>query len=190
MRRGTRGGGRSAAHRLLNPSDALSAVAGYTTSNDMGDYDWVLHRGGQWVKGKAFPDFNPIGRWLWVGRERHPPPESLLTTRVNGAVVQMAQLSDMRHTPPYLVWYVSQFLCLMPGDAINCGTPGGTALAAQNYLQVGDVVEVDISNVGTHCSHCLIRKKESDIRTFNSAASSADGRPVRRGDRRPAMYSY
>ncbi|MBM7460779.1 fumarylacetoacetate hydrolase family protein [Rhodococcus coprophilus] len=144
-----------AAHRLLNPSDALSAVAGYTTSNDMGDYDWVLHRGGQWVKGKAFPDFNPIGRWLRVGRKRHPPPESLLTTRVNGAVVQMAQLSDMRYTPPYLVWYVSQFLCLMPGDVINCGTPGGTALATQNYLQVGDVVEVDISNVGTHCTRIV-----------------------------------
>ncbi|WP_071936739.1 MULTISPECIES: fumarylacetoacetate hydrolase family protein [unclassified Rhodococcus (in: high G+C Gram-positive bacteria)] len=139
-----------AAHRLVDPSDALSVIAGYTTSNDMGDYDWVLHRGGQWVKGKAFPQFNPIGRWLRVGLECHPSSESLLTTRVNGAVVQMAPLADMRLTPPYLVWYVSQFLCLAPGDVINCGTPGGTALSTGRYLQVGDVAEVDISSLGGH----------------------------------------
>lgn len=140
--------GRSA-HQLPDEESSLAVISGYTTSNDLGDYDWTLNRGGQWVKGKAFPDFNPIGTWIRVGRDCHPPQDSFLTTRVNGAIVQRAPLSSMLHAPQYLVWYISQFFCLEPGDVINCGTPGGTALAAGQFLQVGDLVDVSVSGLNT-----------------------------------------
>lgn len=137
------------AHRLPDPEAATRVVAGYTTSNDLGDCDWLLKRGGQWVKGKAFAGFNPLGEWLLVGRNRHPAPASTLTTMVNGHVVQRASLAEMSWSPAELVSYISQFLHLAPGDVINCGTPSGTALATGDYLTVGDRVTVTVSGVGT-----------------------------------------
>ncbi|HEY6793170.1 MAG TPA: fumarylacetoacetate hydrolase family protein [Kineosporiaceae bacterium] len=137
-----------AAHRLPDPDAAAAVVAGYAPSNDLGDCDWLLHRGGQWVKGKAFPGFNPLGRWLLVGHARHPGPAVTLVTRVNGRLVQRAALREMTWSPAHLVWYTSQFLCLAPGDVLNCGTPAGTALATGAYLRPGDRVEVTVDGVG------------------------------------------
>lgn len=136
------------AHQLPTPDDAADLIAGYTTANDLGDCDWLLRRGGQWVKGKAFPRFTPIGDWLLVGRGCRPGPDASITTRVNGRPVQQARLDEMRWGPEHLVWYVSQFLCLQAGDIVSCGTPGGTALASGNYLLPGDQVEVSIDTVG------------------------------------------
>jgi 2-keto-4-pentenoate hydratase/2-oxohepta-3-ene-1,7-dioic acid hydratase in catechol pathway len=50
----------------------------------------------------------------------------------------------------HLVWYISQFLVLHPGDVINTGTPSGVALGRPDhpYLKVGDVVELEIEGLG------------------------------------------
>jgi 2-keto-4-pentenoate hydratase/2-oxohepta-3-ene-1,7-dioic acid hydratase in catechol pathway len=137
------------AYRLPDTHHAAGCIAGYTTSNDVGDLDWMLNRGGQWVKGKAFPGFNPVGTWLLVGRDRHPLGSTTITTTVNGRVAQHAAVSDMIFGPARLVWYISQFLQLVPGDVINCGTPAGTALDGSGYLRPGDEVTVTIAEVGS-----------------------------------------
>jgi 2-keto-4-pentenoate hydratase/2-oxohepta-3-ene-1,7-dioic acid hydratase in catechol pathway len=51
---------------------------------------------------------------------------------------------------PHLIWYLSQFLVLEPGDLINTGTPAGVAMGRtpQSYLRAGDTVELSIDGLG------------------------------------------
>ena len=51
----------------------------------------------------------------------------------------------------YLIWYLSQFLVLEAGDLINTGTPPGVGMGMtpQTFLQVGDVMELGIDQLGT-----------------------------------------
>jgi 2-keto-4-pentenoate hydratase/2-oxohepta-3-ene-1,7-dioic acid hydratase in catechol pathway len=73
-----------------------------------------------------------------------------LRLRVNGELRQDGNTRDMIFGPDHLVWYLSQFMVLRPGDVINTGTPAGVAMAlpGQPYLRAGDVVEVEIDQLG------------------------------------------
>ena len=74
-----------------------------------------------------------------------------LRLSVNGAVRQDSSTSKMVFGVHYLVWYISQFMTLYPGDVINTGTPAGVALgdpARRPYLRAGDVVELEIDGLG------------------------------------------
>jgi 2-keto-4-pentenoate hydratase/2-oxohepta-3-ene-1,7-dioic acid hydratase in catechol pathway len=72
-----------------------------------------------------------------------PYDDLLLQTRLNGAVVQSQRTKDLIFDVAAIVSYVSQYVTLMPGDVIYTGTPGTT-----KAMKVGDVVEVEIENVG------------------------------------------
>jgi 2-keto-4-pentenoate hydratase/2-oxohepta-3-ene-1,7-dioic acid hydratase in catechol pathway len=69
---------------------------------------------------------------------------------VNGELRQNGNTRNMVFDVAYLVWYLSQFLVLRPGDVINTGTPSGVALGLTDhpYLRSGDVVEVEIDGLG------------------------------------------
>jgi 2-keto-4-pentenoate hydratase/2-oxohepta-3-ene-1,7-dioic acid hydratase in catechol pathway len=138
------------ARYLGSPDDAAGLVAGYTISNDVSEREFQIERGGQWDKGKNCETFNPLGPWIRTADEV-PDPQALgLRLWVNGDQRQDGRTEDMIFGVHHLVWYLSQFMVLRPGDVINTGTPAGVAMgrAGTPYLRAGDVVEVEIDGLG------------------------------------------
>jgi 2-keto-4-pentenoate hydratase/2-oxohepta-3-ene-1,7-dioic acid hydratase in catechol pathway len=137
--------------RYLDPDDdALAYVAGYTISDDVSERAFQLERGGQWDKGKNCEGFNPLGPWF-VTADDVPDPQALdLRLTVNGEVRQQSNTSDMIFPVRHLVWYISQFMTLLPGDIINTGTPAGVGAGFEppRFLRDGDVVELSITGLG------------------------------------------
>jgi 2-keto-4-pentenoate hydratase/2-oxohepta-3-ene-1,7-dioic acid hydratase in catechol pathway len=142
--------GRTARY-LGSPDEASDCVGGYTISHDVSEREFQLERGGQWDKGKSCETFNPLGPWL-VTPDEVPEPQSLaMRLAVNGVSRQRGNTADMVFSVPYLIWYLSQFMVLYPGDLINTGTPAGVALGlpGKPYLRPGDVVELAIDGLGS-----------------------------------------
>jgi 2-keto-4-pentenoate hydratase/2-oxohepta-3-ene-1,7-dioic acid hydratase in catechol pathway len=138
------------ARYLADPSLADEHVAGYCVSNDVSEREFQLERGGQWDKGKSCETFNPLGPWLVTPEEVGDPWRLQLTARVDGELRQDGCTKDMAFGVDYLVWYLSQFMVLEPGDLINTGTPAGVGLGMNppRYLRAGSVVELEISGLG------------------------------------------
>lgn len=134
---------------LTSIDDALEHVAGYVVSHDVSERAWQLDEsGGQWSKGKTAATFNPLGPAL-VPADRVDPQALRLWSSVNGEARQDSSTADMIFSVAYLVWHLSQYMVLDPGDLINTGTPQGVALSGRfPYLRVGDVVELGISGLG------------------------------------------
>ena len=136
---------------LDSPEHAAGVIAGYAISNDVSERTFQIERGGQWDKGKNCATFNPLGPWLVTADEVPDPQQLGLRLWVNGAVRQDSNTSKMVFGVHYLVWYISQFMTLYPGDVINTGTPAGVALGDPDrrpYLRAGDVVELEIDGLG------------------------------------------
>lgn len=135
---------------LPDRESALRCVAGYCVSNDVSERAFQLERGGQWDKGKSCETFQPLGPWL-VPADQIPDPQALsLRLSVNGVMRQDGSTADMIFGVDHLIWYLSQFMVLEPGDVINTGTPAGVALGLPDkpYLRDGDVVELEIEGLG------------------------------------------
>ena len=139
------------ARYLDSPEQARGHVLGYAVSHDVSEREFQLERAGQWDKGKSCETFNPFGPWL-VTADEVPDPQALgLRLSVNGTLRQDGSTADMAFGVDHVVWYVSQFMVLEPGDVINTGTPAGVALGQpdpQPYLRAGDVVELEIDGLG------------------------------------------
>jgi 2-keto-4-pentenoate hydratase/2-oxohepta-3-ene-1,7-dioic acid hydratase in catechol pathway len=135
---------------LDSPDDALAAVAGYVVSHDVSERAFQLEMSPQWDLGKSCETFNPLGPWL-VTRDEVPDPQQLgLRLAVNGEQRQNGCSGNMIFGVSYLIWYLSQYMVLEPGDLINTGTPAGVALGlpGQPYLQPGDRVRLEIDGLG------------------------------------------
>ncbi|GAA2879748.1 fumarylacetoacetate hydrolase family protein [Streptosporangium fragile] len=138
------------ARYLASPDEALAHVAGYAVANDVSERDFQLaESGGQWSKGKSCETFNPLGPWLVTPDEVGDPQKLGLRSWVNGEPRQDSTTADMIFDVAYLIWHLSQFTVLDPGDVINTGTPQGVALSGRfPYLAPGDVMEVEIDGLG------------------------------------------
>ena len=126
----------------ISVDQARAAVLGVTCGNDVSERDW---QGGpakdlQWWRAKGADTFAPLGPWVVTGIDYG---KLLLTTRVNGNVVQQQYTSDLLFDVPAIVSFISQWVTLEPGDLIYTGTPGSTS-----KLNPGDVVEVEIEGIG------------------------------------------
>ena len=140
---------------LADEEEAAGCIAGYTVSHDVSEREFQLERGGQWDKGKSCETFNPLGPHL-VPASAVPDPQALsLSLSVNGEERQKGSTADMIFGVHHLVWYLSQFLVLRPGDLINTGTPAGVALGrpGEPYLRAGDVVELEVTGLGVARQH-------------------------------------
>ena len=129
----------SRARYLDSPEEALDYVAGYTISNDVSERAFQIEEsGGQWSKGKCCETFNPLGPYL-VPADECPDAQALrLRSWVNGEPRQDSNTADMIFSVAYLVWHLSQYLVLDPGDIVNTGTPQGVALSGRfPYLATG-----------------------------------------------------
>lgn len=134
---------------LDTPEQAWESVAGYVLANDVSERHLQLEAsGGQWSKGKCAPTFTPLGPWLVTPDELSPAG---LTARsfVNGEPRQHSTTADMIFSVDTLIFELSQFMSLEPGDLILTGTPEGVALSGRfPYLRAGDIVEVQIDELG------------------------------------------
>ena len=136
--------------RNITLADALEHVAGYACFNDATARDWQRHTH-QWTPGKNFPLTGPFGPFM-ASRKAIPDVNQLvLETRLNGEVMQHAPLSDLIFTLPVIIEYISGFTPLSPGDVIATGTPGGVGDRREPpvYMHAGDVIEVEITGLGT-----------------------------------------
>lgn len=148
--------GRHASY-IDNPADALDYVAGYAVSNDVSEREFQMERGGQWDKGKSCDTFNPFGPWIVTADELGDPQTMNMWLDVDGQREQSGHTSDMIFNVDHIVWYVSQFMTLEPGDIINTGTPSGVGLGKQppRYLDVGQEMRVGIDGLGEQCVHTV-----------------------------------
>lgn len=136
--------------RYLQSSEAAAEViAGYTVSNDVSERAFQAEiSGGQWSKGKCCETFNPMGPWLVPAVEINPQ-RLRLRSFVNGEPRQDSSTADMIFPVHHLVWDLSQYMVLEPGDVINTGTPEGVAFSGRfPYLADGDVIDMDIEHLG------------------------------------------
>src|SRR6202012_4166542 len=104
------------ARYLDSPTDALDYVAGFAISNDVSEREFQLERGGQWDKGKNCETFNPLGPWIRTADEGAAPQALALRLWVNGELRQEGNTKDMIFGVNHIIWYLSQFMVLRPGD--------------------------------------------------------------------------
>jgi acylpyruvate hydrolase len=135
--------------RCVSEEEAQACVTGYTIFNDVSARDYQK-RTSQWLLGKSFDTFGPMGPAL-VTADEIPDPHSLgLELTVNGTPRQGANTRDLIFRVPFLVSYLSMVMTLEPGDVIATGTPAKLPEAAnpQRFLQAGDLVRITIEKLG------------------------------------------
>ena len=134
---------------LKSESEARSHILGYSISQDVSERHWQIERAGQWVKGKSFPTFNPMGPAI-VTEDEFKPDDVRLYCTVDGDKRQDSRTSDLIYGIDHIVWYLSQFMELFPGDIINSGTPEGVGMGFKptKYLTRGQDVITGIEGLG------------------------------------------
>jgi 2-keto-4-pentenoate hydratase/2-oxohepta-3-ene-1,7-dioic acid hydratase in catechol pathway len=133
----------------VSEQEALQYVAGYSIMNDVSARDLQMQTS-QYMAGKALDTFAPMGPGMVMASDIPNPQTLLLTTRVNGQVVQRASTANMIFSVATIVSFLSSLMTLEPGDIIATGTPSGVGFkrTPQLFLQDGDVVEVEIEGIG------------------------------------------
>ena len=138
------------ARYLADEEAAMAVIAGYAIANDVSERAFQLERAGQWVKGKSCETFNPLGPWVLPAADVPDVQALRLELSVNGDRKQSGTTADMVFPVSHIVWYISQFMVLEPGDVVNTGTPWGVGmgLEPQQFLRCGDVLELQIDGLG------------------------------------------
>ena len=134
---------------LSDAFEARAHIAGFTISNDVSERSYQLEQsGGQWSKGKSCESFNPLGPFL-VPASDVAYDQLRLSSMVNGEPRQSSSTADLIFPVDFLVWHLSQFMVLEPGDIVNTGTPEGVALSGRfPYLKYGDRMTMSVEGLG------------------------------------------
>lgn len=134
---------------LESKESARVHIGGFVVVDDLSERDFQLNvSGGQWSKGKSSPGFCPTGPFL-VTPDEVDAGNLRLRSWVNGEPRQDSSTADMIFDVETIVWNLSQYMVLEPGDLICTGTPEGVALSGRfPYLRAGDVVEIEIQGLG------------------------------------------
>jgi len=138
--------------RRIPRERALDHVGGYAVGHDVSARDWQLHKPGrQWMAGKTFDTFAPVGPAV-VSPDEVPDPHALgIRLRLNGRTLQDSSTGELIFRVDELIAYLSRIFTLEPGDLIFTGTPPGVGMARTPpvWLRPGDVVEVEVDGLGT-----------------------------------------
>lgn len=133
----------------IAPEDAYDCIAGYTIVNDVSARD-VQFSDEQWVRGKSFDSFCPIGPYLVTTDEINDPHQLDIRCWVNGELVQDSNTDQMIFKIPEAIAFITKTCTLLPGDILCTGTPNGVGVSRepQLFLKPGDTVEIEIENLG------------------------------------------
>lgn len=138
--------------RRIKREHAYEHVAGYAVGHDVSARDWQLGKPGkQWMAGKTFDTFAPIGPVLVTPDEVGDPHNLGIRLRLNGQTMQDSSTAQLIFKVDEIIAYLSTIFTLEPGDLIFTGTPPGVGMARKPpvWLKAGDVVEVEIDKLGT-----------------------------------------
>lgn len=136
----------------VRKDDALNYVAGYTIANDVSARTWQMKAGGhQWVRGKSFDTFCPLGPFMVTPDELSDPDHLALRCSLNGEIMQQGDTSDMIFPVGALIEYLSTDTTLLPGTLILTGTPSGVGFMRSPplFLKPGDTLDLTIQEIGT-----------------------------------------
>jgi len=135
--------------RHIPAASALDHVFGYTIVNDVSARDYQMATS-QWLMGKTFDTFAPMGPWI-VTRDEIADPHSLdLTLEIGGEILQHSNTRELVFGVPALIEFISSVVTLEPGDVVATGTPAGVGFARKppRYLRDGDEVVIRIQGIG------------------------------------------
>ena len=137
--------------RRIPVADARDHIFGLTLGNEGTIRDWVRHAKFNVTQGKNWVSSGAIGPWIVPIDEIGDLEQLHLTTRVNGELRQDDTPATMKYSIPYQIHYLSTFTELRPGDIIFSGTPTGAGARFDPpiWLEPGDVVEVNVPEIGT-----------------------------------------
>ena len=139
------------AGRRIAAEDAWSHIAGLTCLNEGTVRDWLRHGKFNVTQGKNWDASGSMGPWLVSADAFDPQAPLTVTTRVNGEVRQHDSTANLMFPFAELIRYISIWTTLKPGDVISTGTPigAGVRFDPPRFLKPGDVVEVEVSGIGT-----------------------------------------
>lgn len=135
----------------VSKAEAMDYVLGFTIANDVSARDWQREWGGsQWIKGKSFDTFCPMGPYLVTLDDFQDWRKLKLTTRVSGETLQDWYTDDFIFDIPTLIEFLTGSTTLYPGTVVLTGTPHGVGMARNppRWLRAGDTVEVEIEGIG------------------------------------------
>ncbi len=135
--------------RHISVDEAYDYIAGYTIVNDVSARD-AQYADKQWVRGKSFDTFCPMGPYLLTADEVEEPHNLAIRCWVNGELRQDSNTFEMIFKIPELLAFISRTSTLKPGDIISTGTPDGVGVFRdpQVFLESGDVIEIEIDKLG------------------------------------------
>jgi len=124
-------------------------VFGYTILNDVSARDYQMATT-QWMMGKTFDTFAPMGPAIVSADEINDPHNLDISLTVNGEELQHSNTSNLIFRVPYLIEYLSSVFTLESGDVISTGTPSGVGFARKppRWLKDGDNVVVRVEGLG------------------------------------------
>lgn len=145
----------------VSQNKAMEYILGYTCANDVSARDWQIRKQkNQWVRGKSFDSFCPLGPCL-VTSDEIPDPHSLsIQSIINGKIYQDSNTSDMIFDIPAIISNLSQSITLFPGTVILTGTPHGIGFTRipPVFLAHGDVVTIKIEKIGQLTNPVILEK--------------------------------
>jgi len=136
--------------KRIEVKDAQDYIFGYCICNDISERDWQKDKGGQWVKGKSGDTFGPLGPYLVTKDEITDIYNLNLSLDVNGKRHQTGNTKLMIFNFDFLLFHISQYITLMPGDIVTTGTPPGVGLGMSppQFLKDGDEMYLKVDHLG------------------------------------------
>ena len=143
--------------KYITEENVEEYIAGYCVVNDVSEREFQLKKEGQWTKGKSCDTFGPTGPYL-VTKDEIPDVQNLnMFLDVNGKRMQNGSTKTMIFSANYIVYYLSQFMSLNPGDVIATGTPPGVGggMKPPVFLKAGDTMKLGIEGLGEQNQTCV-----------------------------------
>jgi 2-keto-4-pentenoate hydratase/2-oxohepta-3-ene-1,7-dioic acid hydratase in catechol pathway len=135
--------------RNISAAHAMEHVFGYTIVNDVSARDYQMATS-QWMMGKTFDTFAPMGPWI-VTRDEIADPHALdISLEIAGETLQSSNTRELIFGIPALVEFLSSVVTLEPGDVVSTGTPGGVGFTRKppRYLKTGEEIVIRIAGIG------------------------------------------
>jgi 2-keto-4-pentenoate hydratase/2-oxohepta-3-ene-1,7-dioic acid hydratase in catechol pathway len=142
--------------RYISEADWQKHVFGYTIVNDVSARDIQL-ASSQWLMGKTFDTFAPMGPAIVTADEIADPHALDIKMTINGEVLQNSNTRELIFNVPQIIAYLSSVFTLEPGDIISTGTPAGVGLGHKppRWLKPGDEMVVYVQGLGELRNPCV-----------------------------------
>src|SRR5580698_9561790 len=147
--------------RHISATNAMEHVFGYTIVNDVSAHDFQMATS-QWLMGKTFDTFAPMGPWLVTADEIAAPHAldislEIISKESGTERLQHSNTRELIFKIPELIEYLSTVVTLEPGDVVSTGTPAGVGFARKppRYLKSGDEVVIRVEGLGELRNPCI-----------------------------------